>query len=708
MVLHRLRRRLVARAPRRDARRSSATTSASSSSRTSERLGFYLNFERALSIWCRQLCRYVALADQDDVWHPSKLPRQVAALDADADDATRRQRRPGRPIPTGRVIAPTFYAHRAPTHDDPYSLFVVNSLIGASMVFRRELLDVALPFPRAFAEPLPRPLAGPVGTRHRNGRLRRRAAPRLRPARRQRLRQPARRSTGRSRPVVKQALRRCLGSQRALPREWRDHFVDTPLEASIAAQLLLRATAARTRSPPVARPHRHRLDRRPAAASCATIVVDHAARALRSTATPRERRVRAVHRPLVGDWTTDLELRDDIVIASTIEPRPAKPAAAGVLPPAVPPDPGERRVVGSGLHRVAQRRARSQPLPEPPPAEHPRRARLLRPAHARGPRGAGRARRGLRHHRVLLLPLLVHRPPHPRDAVQRGAAHGKPGLPVLPVLGQRAVDAQLGRRIPGGAHRPAVLGGGRPQPHPLADPGVPRRAVHPGRRSPRPVRLQRRRPPDASAHRQRSGARSASRPVSAIRISCSSRRSATRCSADDYGLRRGRRVPPAPRRTTTSWRPGAVHRRLRNLQQRDLRLRRPRRGSAGGRAARVAALSVRAAELGQHAAQAAGQRQPLPRLDAGEVRALAASGRSTRRSAARHEFVLINAWNEWAEGAYLEPDLRHGRAYLEATARAVGVDPSRVDLTAIHRGRKPRRDGRRAPATPRSRRCTRT
>ncbi len=107
-------------------------------------LGFYRNFERALALAPLE-ATHVALADQDDVWHPDKLRSLLDGIGgaqlvySDARVVAR----------DGTVLADTYWERRRNNHTDLLSLLVANAVTGAAMLFPRRLLDDALPFPPA-------------------------------------------------------------------------------------------------------------------------------------------------------------------------------------------------------------------------------------------------------------------------------------------------------------------------------------------------------------------------------------------------------------------------------------------------------------------------------------------------------------------------------------------------------------------------------
>ncbi len=111
-------------------------------SRSERRLGFYRNFERALAL-VGPGAEYVAMADQDDHWHPDKLEALLAAI-GDAQLAYSDARVVTR---DGELISTTWWNTRRNNHSDLLSLLVANAITGAASLLRRELLDYALPFP---------------------------------------------------------------------------------------------------------------------------------------------------------------------------------------------------------------------------------------------------------------------------------------------------------------------------------------------------------------------------------------------------------------------------------------------------------------------------------------------------------------------------------------------------------------------------------
>ncbi|MBA2522056.1 MAG: glycosyltransferase [Solirubrobacterales bacterium] len=111
-------------------------------SHSADNRGFYRNFERALEMVPAGIS-FVALSDQDDRWYPDKLATLRAAI-GDAQLVYSDLRLVD---PDGSVVADTLWGERRTNHTNLASLMIANTVTGAAALFRRDLLDLALPFP---------------------------------------------------------------------------------------------------------------------------------------------------------------------------------------------------------------------------------------------------------------------------------------------------------------------------------------------------------------------------------------------------------------------------------------------------------------------------------------------------------------------------------------------------------------------------------
>jgi ABC-type polysaccharide/polyol phosphate transport system ATPase subunit/glycosyltransferase involved in cell wall biosynthesis len=113
-----------------------------------EQRGVYRNFERALELVPAE-AEYVALCDQDDRWHPDKLATLREAIGDDDKLAYSDMRIV---TPDGSVISDTYWTERRNNHTNFASLLIANTVTGAASMFRREVLEYALPFPEELPE----------------------------------------------------------------------------------------------------------------------------------------------------------------------------------------------------------------------------------------------------------------------------------------------------------------------------------------------------------------------------------------------------------------------------------------------------------------------------------------------------------------------------------------------------------------------------
>ncbi len=99
-------------------------------SRSQSRLGFYRNFERALTM-APASAEFVTLCDQDDRWHPDKVERLLRAI-----GGARLVYSDARLVDTsGELLSPSYWTNRRNNHTNFASLLLANSVTGAASLF---------------------------------------------------------------------------------------------------------------------------------------------------------------------------------------------------------------------------------------------------------------------------------------------------------------------------------------------------------------------------------------------------------------------------------------------------------------------------------------------------------------------------------------------------------------------------------------------